>query len=248
MSQSPATDMREAPIRTAGTSALRTLRLAILEGVLKPGDHLKEKDIAQELEISRTPVREAIRVLQAEGLVEVVPNRGAFVRSYDTDELVDLHELRALLESHSVRLAAGRITAADLRALTESCARMARSSEADDVHGFTTENEFFHRRIAEATRSQPLGAMIRQVTDLLRLYRTSNSIAQRELSTVMHRRIVKALRARDADAAEQLMADHILENLRVLEREFAAQSSSGRLGLRAILEREGGVGEGRQRA
>src|SRR5579864_9777932 len=108
-------------VRNASAAATELIREAIIDGRLPPGQRLKEEELAQELGISRTPVREALLILQAEGLVTAVPNRGAVVRTYTESDLVDMYELRALLESFAAHQAAKRITEAQLAALSDSC-------------------------------------------------------------------------------------------------------------------------------
>src|SRR5207249_3993911 len=89
--------------RNASAAATELIREAIVDGRLVPGERLKEEELAHELGISRTPVREALLVLQAEGLVDAAPNRGAVVRAHDAVDLDDLYQLRALLEGYAAR-------------------------------------------------------------------------------------------------------------------------------------------------
>src|SRR2546426_12550534 len=97
-------------VQNASVAATELIREAIVDGRLAPGQRLKEEELARELGISRTPVREALLVLQSEGLVAAEPNRGATVRAHDAADLDDLHQLRALLEGYAARRAATRIT------------------------------------------------------------------------------------------------------------------------------------------
>src|SRR5437867_8366947 len=108
-------------VRNASGAATEVIRQAILDGRLEPGRRLKEEELARELGISRTPVREALLVLQAEGLVDAAPNRGAVVRAHDAVDLDDLYQLRALLEGYAARRAASRITLNQIASLWASC-------------------------------------------------------------------------------------------------------------------------------
>src|SRR2546421_13031594 len=110
-------------VQNASVAATELIRQAILDGRLEPGSRLKEEELARELGISRTPVREALLVLQAEGLVDAVPNRGAVVRSHDANDLEDLYQLRALLEGYAARRAAANVTEQDVVELWASCER-----------------------------------------------------------------------------------------------------------------------------
>src|ERR1700754_4253911 len=97
------------------------LEEAILEGELQPGERLRAEALAQRFGTSRTPVREALLQLEAQGLVDVEPNRGAVVRAFDADDLRDLYEVRALLEPQAAARAATRISADDIERLEELC-------------------------------------------------------------------------------------------------------------------------------
>src|SRR6516162_7205711 len=122
----------EAPlVRNASAAATELIREAILDGRLPPGQRLKEEELARELGISRTPVREALLILQAEGLVDAAPNRGAVVRSHAAADLEDLYQLRALLEGHATRRAAANITQAAVEGLWASCDRFESLIEGD---------------------------------------------------------------------------------------------------------------------
>ena len=109
--------------RNASVAATELIRQAIVDGRLEPGRRLKEEELARELGISRTPVREALLMLQAEGLVDAAPNRGATVRSHAAEDLDDLYQLRALLEGYATRRAATRLSDEAIDGLRESCER-----------------------------------------------------------------------------------------------------------------------------
>ncbi len=116
---------RAALVRNASVAATELIREAIVDGRLEPGRRLKEEELARELGISRTPIREALLMLQAEGLVDATPNRGAMVRVHTPEDLDDLYQLRALLEGYAARRAAARIS--DDRG-RRSCGRAATAS------------------------------------------------------------------------------------------------------------------------
>src|SRR5437868_9162498 len=130
-------------VRNASAAATELIREAIVDGRLPPGQRLKEEELARELGISRTPVREALLILQAEGLVDAAPNRGAVVRSHDADDLEDLYQLRALLEGYAARRAATNIPEAAVTELWASCERFESLAEGD-VQELVKENLLFH--------------------------------------------------------------------------------------------------------
>lgn len=204
--------------RNASAAAVETIRTAILQGKLPPGHRLKEGELATELGISRTPIREALFTLQAEGLVDSTPNRGATVRSYRLDELREMYDLRALLESHAARRAASRIEADAIEALRASCERFAQVADARDLRGIVAENFFFHNAILEAAASTRLTEMVRQTIALPLVYRSFVWYSPEQVGASLHyhRQLVVTFDQRDAERAELIMKQHIFEALDVL--------------------------------
>lgn len=215
--------------RTASAAAADLIRQAIIEGRVVPGQRLKEEDLARELGISRTPIREALHLLQAEGLVETAPNRGATVRAYELSDLEDMYELRALLEGSAARRAATRIDAAALEQLNASCARFERLVGGSDVQELVAENAFFHDTILAAAASERLTGMVRQVIVMPLVYKSYiwYSPAQASASYHYHRQLTNALERGDAQRAEFIMREHVYEARDVLAQHMEADASSG---------------------
>jgi DNA-binding GntR family transcriptional regulator len=188
------------------------IRQAIVDGGLAPGARLKEEELARELGMSRTPVREALLVLQAEGLVDAAPNRGATVRVHDAEDLDDLYQLRALLEGYAARKAASRATDDLVRRLWVSCDRFEHVPEGD-VRALVKENLVFHNAILEAAGSARVAAMVRKVIELPLVYKSYiwYSPEQRRISAHYHRQITKALESGDGERAELVMKEHVFE-------------------------------------
>jgi DNA-binding GntR family transcriptional regulator len=204
--------------RTASSTAAEMIRQAIVDGRLAPGQRLTEERLAGELGISRTPVREALKVLQSEGLVDAAPNRSATVRAYEPGDLEDIYQLRALLEGYAARRAAGRLSDEKLLALRTSCERFEAMSPADDLREVVRENFVFHNTILEAAGSTRLSGMVRQVVELPLVYKSYvwYSPEQARISQHYHRQITRALERRDAERAELVMKEHVLEARDVL--------------------------------
>lgn len=223
--------------RNASEVAAGLIRAAILDGRLDPGSRLKEEALARELGISRTPVREALLLLQAEGLVEAAPNRGATVRTYEPDDLADMYALRALLEAYAVGRAADRIGPDTLRDLERGVARFEAMVDGD-IGELARENQAFHATILEAAGSARLAAMLRSVVELPLVYRSfaRYSRQQRRSSAAYHQRIVGALRAGDAERAEAIMKAHIMEARDFLLGQLSEQPA------RAARSKEASVG------
>jgi DNA-binding GntR family transcriptional regulator len=194
-------------------SAARILREAIFSGELRPGQTLGEENLVRLLGISRTPVREALVLLRSEGLVETPPNRPAAVRSFSSQDLREMHSLRAVLEGYAARTAAGHLTDRQIEALTASVDRYAALCEHDDrLPELVEENFTFHGTIMEAAESTRLLSMTSQVTAVPLIYKSymTYSIENRVSALQDHRKILGALRDRDPERAESLMKAHVL--------------------------------------
>ena len=152
-------------------------------------------------------------MLQAEGLLDSAPNRGASVRAYELDDLDDLYLLRALLESFAARLAATRITDEEVAELRASNERFVALRAQDDIVALVRENVRFHGVILAAARSERLAQMVRGVVQLPLVYRSYvwYSPDQKLISEHYHRQLTAALAAREPERAELVMKEHVLE-------------------------------------
>ena len=200
--------------------AYETIREAIVEGRYPPGCRLVEARVAEELELSRTPVREAIRRLDAEGLVVTQRNRGAVVRELTVEDVRDLYELRIRLESYAAELAATRITPTELVGLHEEVDRFSAlvprvDGTVGSLRALGDANRAIHDRIVEASHHQRLGAMLRRAVDIPLVFRAFRSFERPELerSDLFHRLIASAIDSRDGRRASRLMAEHIAQGL-----------------------------------
>lgn len=199
-------------VEKTSVALVRTIRAAILDGRLAPDQPLPEVELAQQLGTSRTPIREALLLLEREGLVEAQPNRGATVKRYDATQLRELYDLRAVLEGYAARRAAERISDKDLRRLEESCDRFARLRTEDDMLPDLVEENFtFHQVILKAAGSDRLDRMVAEVTAVPLIYRSYLAYSDENRGTVEreHRAITEALRAKDGDLAAELMQAHV---------------------------------------
>jgi len=213
--------------RTASSAAADLIRQAIIDGRVVPGQRLKEEELAQQLGLSRTPIREALLVLQAEGLVETAPNRGATVRAYELSDLEDMYELRALLEGSAARRAATRISAESLEELRASCARFELLVGGSDVQALVAENALFHDTILAAAASERLVGMVRQVIAMPLVYKSYiwYSPEQASASYHYHRQLTNALERADAQRAEFIMREHVYEARDVLAQHMRADAT-----------------------
>jgi DNA-binding GntR family transcriptional regulator len=215
--------------RSTAEVAADLIRKAILEGQIQPGAPLREEQLASELGISRTPVREALLVLQTEGIVEAMPNRGSYVRAFELAEIIDLYETRAFLEGHAAGRAASRITSDELLLLEASCARHAALVDSGDPIALVHENGVFHDVILQASRSVSLAQLVATVRRVPLVYRAFYWYAPAQLAAGLreHELVVSALAERDEARAESLMRAHILESLDVIGARFGGEAESG---------------------
>lgn len=183
----------------------------IAEGQFKDGERLDEMRLARDFGVSRTPLREALRLLSATGLVELIPNRGAFVRQPDFTRLVEMFEVMAEVEAWCARLAAGRITKAQLLLLRKAASACEAALQAQDYKRYYAENATFHTMIYEASGNGFLAEEAANLHRRLKPFRQAQlSFGDRLSQSMMeHREILLALEAADAARADSVMRDHI---------------------------------------
>ncbi|HEX5493487.1 MAG TPA: GntR family transcriptional regulator [Mycobacteriales bacterium] len=195
--------------------AYSQIRSAIVDGTFPPGMHLEEEGLADSSGVSRTPVREALRRLAAEGFVEFVPHQGAFVPTWTEADHHEIFDLRAVLESFGARLAARRVSAADLdelRALAAEMETAARSGRPDRLDDVAALNNRFHGAVLAASGNRRLRQLAQATVAVPLVLRTFQRYSAERLQRSLrhHREIVDALAARDESWAEAIMRTHIL--------------------------------------
>lgn len=203
----------DAPVRAAD-AAYAIVRQGILDSRWPAGAHLREQELAAVTGVSRTPVREALRRLEADGLVTLVPNLGARVNAWDRQDLDEIFGLRVLLESHAVDLAASRIGERDLADLNHLCDQMeeliSHYPKINHQDLFVYNNRF-HSLLLSASGNRRLQQLLKQVVEMPLVLRTFTRYSRRELvrSMAHHREIVEALTARDGAWAAAVMRAHV---------------------------------------
>ncbi len=195
--------------------AYAVLRQKIVSGELATGTRLKERDIVAELDVSRTPVREALRRLQADGLVIIEPRRGGVVAGVNKDEAHEIYALGILLESYGAGLAAKRITEDEQRSIEKILDEMETVLRDDSSAARSRYLELdaeFHHAISAMTGNRHLQRLIRQVVGLPVLVQAFTHYSHDDLlrSLQQHKTILAALAAGDDEWAEAAMRAHIL--------------------------------------
>ena len=195
------------------------LRRLILEGDYGPNERLIEEQLAERLGVSRTPIRQALTMLEAEGLVEIEPNKGAMVCSFTIEDVWDIYDLRAVLEGHAARRAADRIDEgglARLRSLAEDVENVSPgrfSDHEEEIRWLVATNQEFHGTIVAASRNGRLEKLIRRTVEVPLMFKAFYWYGphERTISNHYHRQILEALGAGDGERAEIIMREHVYE-------------------------------------
>ena len=202
------TEIANAPM---STGLLAKLQKDILTGRFRPGDKLTEQAICKEYEVSRTPVREALRQLEESGLVEMQLNRGAFVVGMSKQDYADLFELRKAYEVQAVRWAIERITDEEMESLEETFEFMEFYTMRNDIDKMLIINAGFHQVIYEAAHNRMLQKTLTSYQTFLKYRDVGRVYESNYLTTVLdeHRAIFKAFIDRDVQAGAEAMERHI---------------------------------------
>lgn len=200
--------------KTASEAAYVDLRRKILSGELAGGTKVTESGLAEDLGISRTPVRDAIRRLLLEGLLQRQPTSGLRVANFNYDEIEEIFDIRILLESYAARRAAELASEAqisELRMLADRMRRCVPPGSNEDFETLSASNTRFHRLILEAARSERLSRILTATVDVALIFRTyrAYSLIDLERSCAHHIEIVDAIAARAPDWAESVMRAHL---------------------------------------
>lgn len=206
----------------AAQSAYNLIRSRILDGSFEAGKRLKEGELSKECEVSRTPVREALRRLAADGLVDITPNSGAVVTTWSKSDVFELYTLRQHLESLAASWAAERRTDEQLerlRKLADAHSRLVKQGGGADYEGKISKlNHEIHHQIIEAAGSRALSAAVSHVIEAPLMFRNFSRYdhARMVRSASDHQQLVAAIADRDGELASTIMKGHILAGLRTI--------------------------------
>lgn len=188
-----------------------TLRQAILKGELAPGERLMEIQLAERLGVSRTPIREAIRKLELEGLVLMIPRKGAEVAKISEKSLRDVLEVRRSLEELAIELACQRMTVEDMEKLEEAQNAFADAIASGDAMAIAESDEHYHDVIYQGTYNDRLVQILYNLREQMYRYRLEyiKDADKRQILLLEHDKILKAIRSRRAAEAKDTMRAHI---------------------------------------
>lgn len=222
-------DNKLSPIRLDSYQPLRevvceTLRDAIRKGILKPGERLMEIQLAEELGVSRTPVREAIRKLELEGYVIMMPRRGTYVANLSIRDVNEVFEIRTSLDSLASGLAAERITDEELESLQRLLVLISEYIENNNMEKIVETDMQFHDLLYQASRNTRLVGIIYNLREQLTRFRaTSMSFPGRLKATLEeHRRIVEAIAQGEVKEAQQAAEYHMEKSEQTLLKSMEA--------------------------
>ena len=204
------------PIRLDNYKPLRelvfeSLREAIISGMLGPSARLMEIQLAEEMGVSRTPVREAMRKLELEGLVVMIPRKGAYVAGLSLKDIADVFEIRGALEGLAAELAAERATDEELEAMERYLVKISEEIESGDLAKVVETDTDFHSLIYKASRNARLSQIINNLREQIQRYRTTSLSfpGRMKIALEEHRKIVEAVSSRDGELARKLAQEHI---------------------------------------
>jgi len=207
--------------KTASDYIADALRVAIYDGQFTDGEELNQVELGNYFKVSRAPVREALRRLQAEGLISSVAHRRAVVIGLELDEITELLEIRAIIEGHLVEKAGPHITTASLRRLDHLCDEMEIISDYD--YDWVKKNWEFHGALYGPSGSKIAIALVEQYHQKVERYvRRTGSVERLRRAVVEHRQILSEVQNEQFSAARSKIQEHIMHTSEEIHRHFAA--------------------------
>ena len=200
----------------------RSLRDAILAGILKPGTFLNQIELAEQFQMSRMPIRDALTILAKEGLVRNVRHKGANVTYFSIREIKEIYFIRKILEGYAVREAVPNMDATTLAKLDKINRTLARHAQTGNIDAMIRENEKFHTALYEPCQNQKLLELIQNLWSSYPKRKFWGIKGRGRQVVEQHKRILAAVRARDPEKAQRLIEDHL-----ILSRDEIEQLDSG---------------------
>jgi DNA-binding GntR family transcriptional regulator len=200
------------PRRALHDEVMVRLREMLIEGQIEPGAKLNERELSLRLQVSRTPLREAIKLLGAEGLVDLIPNRGAVAVKLTEADILQVFEMLAGLEAMSGELAAQRISAAQLAEIKALHYEMLACFARDDLSGYYRLNARIHIAINEAAANPLLTKTYKEINARVQSlrFRTNQDKSRWQQAVQEHEDMLQALKTRDAAAMRRILTEHLL--------------------------------------
>ncbi len=196
------------------------LKEMIMAGKLRQGEKIREDDLCDSLDISKTPLREALRVLGAQGIVTLIPNRGAFVAEPTFEEIKEMFDVMSVLEGFCARAAAKKMSDNDFSRLEKLHDKLEESCKSGDLNKYLRDNNIYHIFVQKLAGNQVLNQIISGLRQriLLHRFQSLNLPDRMKQSIREHRKLLAAFRKRDAERVEKLMRIHLIKQFEALER------------------------------
>lgn len=190
---------------------LEALKDAIVNGKLKPGERLMEQQVAEELGVSRTPVREAIRKLEIEGFIIIIPRKGAYVSDISLKDIAQVFEVRAAMEALAAGLAAQRIADDQMEKLERKLVEVKNAVDNSDLDNIIQFDTDFHEIIYDASRNDRLVQILNNLREQIQRYRTASLASPGRLKDTLreHQELVDAISTRNVALAQKVAKEHI---------------------------------------
>jgi DNA-binding GntR family transcriptional regulator len=210
-------------IKSIVDHSVKHLGEMIVKGKLKPGQKIKEQEVSTRLGISRPPLREAFKILEAEGLIRREPRRGVFVSELNSDDIWEIYTLKIALYTLAVTLAIDKVTKSDVEKLEKIVGQMeaiAQGNDNRDIIKYEELNNLFHDTTAAIARHGRLRKIQQSLNNQIKriAYRSFTDPNHLKASYQYHRKILDAIIAKDKALAEQLTREHILRGLEAQEK------------------------------
>ena len=206
----------------------RILKTRIIKGNLKPGEKILESKIAEQLGVSRTPVREALQKIAAEGLVEIKPNLGMIITEFSFEDICEVLQIRGILEGLAASIAAKKINKEEIKKLEKNVEQMSISIDKNDLVAYSDLNGEFHNLIFNVCGNKRLTKICNNLSNSDYRYRIRalrNNPERIKSSLREHQEIVKALKRKDSEQADRLSQKHVKN---ILESSLLLQKHKGK--------------------
>ena len=198
-------------IVTIRDQVYQILRDEICSGKYPPGSWLQEQELTEHLGVSRSPVRESLRRLVADGLLVEIPNKGVFVKEFTQRDIDEIFDMRLMLESYAIRKSRGRMTSARLKKLVELLDKLERTHGAGDLVAYTRTDELLHNRIVELGENSLVISTYDRVRSMIRQFRVLSLTSHKRFAESLeeHRKLVHLLAVGDVEAACAVNTYHL---------------------------------------
>ena len=203
--------------------AAKRIREMIRKGALKKGDRILEAPMCQAMGVSRTPLREALRILSSEGLIELIPNRGAYVAQPSIKDIGEMFYVMSILEGTCARVCVEKMDDEGLRRLDDLYRKLEQHCQAEDREKYMAVNHSFHSLVQELAGNSVLSEVIDALRQKILLYRYRQIYQPNRLKESMqeHRLLQRAFRERDPEAAERFMQEHLTRQFNALKSVYS---------------------------